>query len=307
MKQEYEVIKYKSLKHINILINDIHYRNVHSHNELEIIHIIDGKGIIKIGNKEHRVKKGDTYAINFNEAHEYIGTKDHLLCLIIQISHNFIKDYFPTFKELYFDNSKPLKTTKEFILLIYNLALTYFKQDSIYELLVMKDITELITYLTDNLSYELNTYTQNDKDRASRMLRWQNYIDEHLNEILSLSDLARLEDLTETYISHLFTEYFGITFYDYINNLRFEKALSIISDKSLSIYDIALECGFSDPKYLNKQFIKYYGCSAREFRNNNDYSLKENMYSNTLKEYIYSYIETIELLNNKINFLSLDK
>lgn len=303
MKQEYEVIKYQSLKHINILINDIHYRNVHSHNELEIVHIIDGKGIIKIGNKEHNAKRDDTFVINFNEAHEYIATKDHLLCLIIQISHNFIKDYFPTFKELYFDNSKKLKTTKDFKQLIYNLALTYFKQDDIYELIVMKDITQTLTYLTDNLSYTLSSYTQNDKDRVSRMIKWQNYIDEHLNEIISLKDLAKLEDLTETYVSHLFTEYFGITFNDYLNNLRFEKALSIISDKSLSIYDVSLECGFSDPKYLNKQFIKYYGCSAKEFRNSNNYTKEKYMYPDKLTEYIYDSNEAIELLNNTISKL----
>ena len=57
-----------------------------------------------------------------------------------------------------------------------------------------------------------------------------------------------------------------MTFQEYLNRLRLEKALILMKDPSLYLVDICMECGFSDNKYLNQMFMKKFGCSASEYR-----------------------------------------
>ena len=57
-----------------------------------------------------------------------------------------------------------------------------------------------------------------------------------------------------------------MTFLDYLNNVRFEKALMLITDSNMRMVDICMESGFSDVKYLNRMFEKRFGCTPKAYR-----------------------------------------
>ena len=54
------------------------------------------------------------------------------------------------------------------------------------------------------------------QSKASRMRKITHYIDEHYSEKLLLSDIARKEDLSLTYLSHFFKDYLGLPFQEYL-------------------------------------------------------------------------------------------
>ena len=80
------------------------------------------------------------------------------------------------------------------------------------------------------------------------------YIDRHSSEKLLLSDIAEKENLNLYYLSHLFKSSFGMPFQEYLSRVRCEKARKQLILTDLSLLDICLSCGFSDPKYFNRDF-----------------------------------------------------
>ena len=75
-----------------------------------------------------------------------------------------------------------------------------------------------------------------------------------------------MQHLSLHYLSHLFKDYFQMSFQQYVAALRCEKARQLLLLTSLNLLDISLESGFSDIKYLNKAFVRQYGYSPREYR-----------------------------------------
>lgn len=92
------------------------------------------------------------------------------------------------------------------------------------------------------------------------------YIEANYNQPLSLMDLASLEDLSETYISHFIKNQLGISFQTYLNYLRFERASLLLVNTDLTILNICIETGISSSRYLNNMFFTQFNCSALEYR-----------------------------------------
>ena len=96
-------------------------------------------------------------------------------------------------------------------------------------------------------------YTKRKKQNR-RIDRITSYISENYQGPIRLSDLAEMEGITTTHLSHFFTENFGMTFQEYLKDKRLECALRMIGDDSLTISEIASSSGFSELKYMTKAF-----------------------------------------------------
>ena len=94
------------------------------------------------------------------------------------------------------------------------------------------------------------------QSKASRMRKITHYIDEHYSEKRLLSDLALKEDLSLTYLSHVFKDYLGIPFHEYLAKIRCEKARQLLLLTDFPLLDICMSCGFSDSKYFNRDVYK---------------------------------------------------
>lgn len=90
---------------------------------------------------------------------------------------------------------------------------------------------------------------------------------EYADTQLSVNSIADRFSISSGYYSRIFNEITGDTFPDYINNLRLKKASELLlSDKSLSIREIALNVGYSSESYFSASFKKKYGISPSKYR-----------------------------------------
>ena len=48
MSQEYEFVRYSRLHHIKVFLNEIKYRNYHTHNAFELLFVLDGEGRLSL-------------------------------------------------------------------------------------------------------------------------------------------------------------------------------------------------------------------------------------------------------------------
>ena len=92
------------------------------------------------------------------------------------------------------------------------------------------------------------------------------YINNHFQEKISLADIAQKEDLSIAYLSRFFKTQIGQSFQSYINALRLEHAIFLLTNTNKTILDISIESGFSDLKYMTKAFSEKFNMTAGEYR-----------------------------------------
>lgn len=90
----------------------------------------------------------------------------------------------------------------------------------------------------------------------------------YLNPKLSLPDLAVEMGTNRSYLSNCLNNELGVTFYDYINSFRLERAKSILENPDFegSIEEMALMSGFNSVSTFRRSFHKKYGCTPSQYR-----------------------------------------
>lgn len=101
--------------------------------------------------------------------------------------------------------------------------------------------------------------------------RLEEYIREKelfLNAKLSLNDLATEMGTNRSYLSNCLNNELGVTFYDYINSFRLERAKALLGDATFegSIEETALLSGFNSVSTFRRSFQKKYGCTPSQYR-----------------------------------------
>jgi AraC-like DNA-binding protein len=91
-------------------------------------------------------------------------------------------------------------------------------------------------------------------------------IHRRLTEHVHLPDLARRALVSPSYLTALFHESFGCGPIRYQQNQRLEYAARLLDDRSLSIGDIAFQCGYADANYFSRMFRRRTGQSPSAFR-----------------------------------------
>jgi len=127
------------------------------------------------------------------------------------------------------------------------------------------------------LAHELSRSGQ-ELARASSASRgglasWQKravigYIEEHLDERVSLLTLARLARLSQHHFCRAFKHSFGIPPHGYHLHRRMERAKMLLSDRATSITDVALTIGYAFNSSFTLAFRKITGQTPSEFRRN---------------------------------------
>lgn len=97
---------------------------------------------------------------------------------------------------------------------------------------------------------------------SSLKLRAQNACSEEL----SLRELAISYSKNEKYMGRLFKDQVGVSFREYCNRIRLERAAELLRSTDKRVIDVALECGFNNVSYFNRCFIKAYGVPPGEYR-----------------------------------------
>ncbi len=84
---------------------------------------------------------------------------------------------------------------------------------------------------------------------------------------LSLQDVAAQIHLSPTYLSNIFKKEQGINFFDFILELRMNKAKKLLRDGTLKVYEVAQLVGYNNVHYFSASFKKYTGISPTDFKN----------------------------------------
>ena len=115
------------------------------------------------------------------------------------------------------------------------------------------------------LQYSEKNVNHQNRNHSEKIKMLLDYIEHHLAEQISVSDLARLCYFSEYHFMRFFKKHMNMTCIEYINNLRLEKAVEMFEHGNTSIMDVSMSVGFNNLSYFHRAFKKKYGMTPRSF------------------------------------------
>lgn len=108
--------------------------------------------------------------------------------------------------------------------------------------------------------------SKGSKTNSNHLIKATEYIDNHFFEDITLESLSKVIFVSTYYLSHLFREQLNMTFSDYLNNKRIEKAKKMLADSNYNIEIISEKTGFKNKNYFSTTFKKIVGLSPAKYK-----------------------------------------
>jgi AraC family transcriptional regulator len=129
----------------------------------------------------------------------------------------------------------------------------------------------LATALAVHLLHNYSAAAQPVRDYTSglpthKLRRVREYINEHLEDDLSLSDLASVSVMSPHHFARQFKQATGLSPHQYVTSRRIEQAKVLLAKTDLSITEIALRVGCASQSHLSKLFRQITGTSPKAYR-----------------------------------------
>lgn len=129
-------------------------------------------------------------------------------------------------------------------------------------------ITEYKNWVTkyyDSILPDIGSRTR--KQCTQVISRAASYIDANYSSDLTLSMMAKRTGRSPNYFCQLFKKELGVSFIEYLNSVRIEKAKELLDNTDMMDYEIAVRVGYKEGKYFSVIFKKITGMSPRQYRN----------------------------------------
>lgn len=241
----------------------------HYHQNPEMFYVLRGNLDIKIDDKIYKMQSGDIVLINANKRHTVIGNEE-LLGARFEMYFHLLAEYMGSMQLLFWCNTVADRNHAYSNLrrLLDRILTRYFEKDDKSALYLNALYFETLYVLTSNFLVKADDVRLNLEDSQDRMRirQIQNYVQANYQSQISLNDLADKLYLSNAYLSKYIKKNLGMTFMEYLNNVRLFHAVDelMYSDKNLT--HIAYDNGFPTSASFTKVFREIYNESPSEYR-----------------------------------------
>lgn len=142
----------------------------------------------------------------------------------------------------------------------------FLSKDVCYKLPIKANIYLMMTAL---LRYYCGSKDELDRMIYHNVMRLRpalEYIEEHYKEKMHIETLCEKINVSPDYFTKIFRESMGKTPIDYINAIRTNRAMKLLSDTEMSMSEIAEDIGFCNSNYFHKIFKQYMTTSPFAYR-----------------------------------------
>lgn len=250
--------------------------SLHSHNYYEFYFFLEGDVSIQIGKEIHAIRHGDILLVPPKISHRPIfhSQENPYRRFVFWIS----QDYYQYLKQLSSDYVYLIdyvRTSKNYI--FHNDPITF---NAVHSKIVrlLEEIhsqrfgrNTQISLCVNDLIFYLNrlAYEQNEPCRHSEELdlyqQLIGYIEDHLDENISLETIAQEFYVSKYHIAHIFKDRLGMSIHQYIIKKRLSLCREALLGKA-SITEVCQSFGFSDYSSFYRAFKKEFGMSPKEYR-----------------------------------------
>lgn len=251
--------------------------DLHWHEHLQFYYFTKGEAIIICNSKKIKVKSHDLVIINSNELHYAESLCDDLVYYVIKVDLSFIfsnqidscqtKFIAPLAQNLILFKNL-VSNDKDVLNCIDKIIREYFDKEIGFELAIKSCIYELIVLLLRR--YVKKVFTEKEfNTQINNLKRFKGileYVENNFTKKININELAAMANISNYHFCRTFKQITGNSAVYYINKLRIDKAVSLLSETDLNITEISLACGFDDSNYFSRIFKKYRIISPAEFK-----------------------------------------
>ena len=251
-------------------------QSFHWHDEMELLIVIDGSIELKLGYEQLVLHAGDIMLVSSDESHSITNLGDSANVIHVYIDCNTCYERFPDFYEIvaistYEESFKQLNHNKSIIIKNVNeLAIALNNQSDKNTILDHFDAlirSIIICYRRPAASPDDVLASAADDEKMAVIYRIIRYMYSNYDHKVNLQEISEAEYMNLYHLSHSFKEITGYSFRDWLNYVRAEHAEKLLLETNLTLSEIASKCGFSDIRYLNKHFQKWYKTTPNKYRN----------------------------------------
>jgi AraC-like DNA-binding protein/mannose-6-phosphate isomerase-like protein (cupin superfamily) len=258
----------------------VHYALMpHAHSTHEFIFVSGGMGTIISQNVAYNLSQGDLLLVEPNSIHEGVASPDNPF-EIFTIGYNLTPNRFfsdpalfgldSIFMELFkaFKDKTKLPVIygcHEIKNIIYNLICELNDNKSCRKELIRAYLIQFFALLIRKLE------TCVDKNRLKNVhieaiVKAKNFMQDHFNSPITLVDISGVACLSPSHFCRIFKKQTSSTPIEYLNNLRMEKAKTLLLHSNFTLTEIADKVGFSSIHYFSRCFKKLRGISPLSYR-----------------------------------------
>lgn len=100
--------------------------------------------------------------------------------------------------------------------------------------------------------------------KDSTVVEMIRFVKDNYQDKISISDLSKKLAYSESMLNRKFKKEVHITFNEYLNRYRINKAIELLKNSDYNITEISYMCGYSSAKYFSRVFKKYLGISPSD-------------------------------------------
>ncbi len=257
-------------------VNELHPRYSmphHWHNETELLCILQGEFTILLDGEEFHLKQGDVCYIPAGVMHGGEGVDCVYECIDFdapRLLHEppLVRQYLHdlengTRQVQYMYNRNQVGILK----CTSRMFASARKQEKGWEMLILAGLYDFYGTVIQNEYFEPVKEENSSRANIRRIHVALEYIAQNYARAISLQELADTAALSKQYFCRYFRMATGKSPIAYLNYYRIERACFLMSNKNLSVTEIAMECGFNDINYFIRCFKKCKGVSPRQYIN----------------------------------------
>lgn len=233
----------------------------HWHGFVELEFFIEGTGTHIYNDTTFQIKPGDAWILSTDDSHQVKldkGMKCINIALDPEILHEKLQKHLSMFHPLHCTFNE-----KETLAFLKKVEILWHEQKTRELLSRVKAVSVINEMLVDIArKSSANTVLVNN----NLINDMTNYLQANYKNNISLAELAHIFSFTPNYCGRLFKQMTGITFNDYLNNLRVKHACKLLLNSNLSIREIAFDSGFNSLEYFYATFKKFYGITPAKYR-----------------------------------------
>ena len=279
---QYETFDFDSISAFNLSTgHEGRSFKMHWHSYGEILLVGEGEtNIYKVNQNTYHLSEGDFVLVWPMEMHAIVDA-DREKALVIQFSNSFMNSLLDLQRIMHFYRNLHVIERKKHPVLTAKLQTIAYRMKDIFlsetdnrELRCMMLLMEFILTIDEHraeFAEELKSENQKNictDDVMRRMIMVTDYIKNNLTaEDLSQQKMADMAGISKDYFSRIFKSVTGTNYSKWLNMIRLEKAIELLSQKDMSLTEVAMLSGFRSISSFNRVFYEEKGMAPGEYRN----------------------------------------
>lgn len=251
-----------------IFHSDIHKEDLNNnldmnwHPNIELLYFTKGTGKVFYGTQTFDATAGDLFIVNSNMPHAIASLSTvYYHCLIID--NSFCMENDLNVENIVFQT--PLRDVRASEL--FEAVVKEFHFSSAFQNVgVRAAVLALLVYLARNFTEAVLTSQKSSSAKNESIKLALGYIKSHINEKLSLDEMANEAGLSKYYFVREFKKTTGETPIAFINKTRCENAKKMLKTGRYTIKEVCEKNGFDDMSYFSKNFKRYTGTTPSAYK-----------------------------------------